>query len=324
MVTGPGTVVFDEDGNLVVTPTDDAKAGDTITVVITDKDNRAEFTIEVVEPAIPDLGQSEIIIDGIKVPILDGNGEITVKEGEDIVISNPGGTFDPGDIVIRDKEGNPLSEDFEITEKDGTIVITPTGPGLSDDFVIEFKDDKGNEYNVDVIVEKDPTKQSDQEDLTGSSAIAESTGSSEADLKCLAVTAGTVGAPLLLLLPLAVASQIKIPGLGAVQAQLNAEMARMNDELQRGLGIANDSVRRLVQQFNGAVAVDNRALGQVGGAIAGVTAVAALLGISAAIYTTCKAAEGDFNVADMSSTDATANGKGGSAAGSATTEQAGN
>ena len=61
-------------------------------------------------------------------------------------------------------------------------------------------------------------------------------GSSEEQLRCLATLAG-MSAPLLLLIPVGILSQVQIPGLEGVSAQINAAIRDANTYIQRGLGI---------------------------------------------------------------------------------------
>ncbi|MEX3505626.1 hypothetical protein, partial [Corynebacterium sp. LK2510] len=70
-------------------------------------------------------------------------------------------------------------------------------------------------------------------------------GASEA---CVAAVGGIAGA-LLIALPLAVASQVEIPGLSAMVRDAQDRIARANSELQRNIGIYNEDLVRQANEF---------------------------------------------------------------------------
>lgn len=104
----------------------------------------------------------------------------------------------------------------------------------------------------------------------------EPTGSSLKDPAKCAATAGIVATPVVAALALGLISQVRIPGLEQVAGEINAEMARVNDEIQRGLGLHNEQLAQWARTI-GADGADiaNAGIGLVGaiaviGAIAGV------------------------------------------------------
>lgn len=104
----------------------------------------------------------------------------------------------------------------------------------------------------------------------------EPTGSSLEDPAKCAATAGVVATPVVASLALGLISQVRIPGLEQVAGEINAEMARVNDEIQRGLGLHNEQLAELARTIGADRAdIANAGLGLVGaiaviGAIAGV------------------------------------------------------
>lgn len=74
-------------------------------------------------------------------------------------------------------------------------------------------------------------------------------GSTSSDGRCLATTSA-VALPLILLAPLALATQVNIPGLTPLVEQAQASLAAANTELQKNLGIFNPELARLVHEAN--------------------------------------------------------------------------
>ncbi|WP_288750158.1 hypothetical protein [uncultured Corynebacterium sp.] len=96
-------------------------------------------------------------------------------------------------------------------------------------------------------------------------------GSSELDGKCIAGIVGMT-APLLLAIPLGILSQVQIPGLEQVSAQVNAAIRQANDQIQRGLGIHDDDRARRAAGIQGAFAIENpQMIGLAAGALGAIT-----------------------------------------------------
>lgn len=100
----------------------------------------------------------------------------------------------------------------------------------------------------------------------------------EIDTAKCATVAGITATPLIGAVALGVLSQVRIPGLEQVAGEINAEMARVNDEIQRGLGLHNEQMANWARQIGASGAdIANAGIGLVGaigviGAIAGVAA----------------------------------------------------
>ena len=96
-------------------------------------------------------------------------------------------------------------------------------------------------------------------------------GSSELDGKCIAGIVGLT-APLLLAIPLGILSQVQIPGLEGVSAQVNAAIREANDQIQRGLGIYNEDRASRAADLQAAFSIENpQALGLAAGALGAIT-----------------------------------------------------
>lgn len=127
---GPGEGSVNEDGTLVVTPNDDAKPGDKITVTVKDENGDVIDTVVV-----------EIVEDG-------NGGEQTEQPnwedgsttpGNPIEIPNTGGEVEDGTTVEVEGPG-----DAELKE-DGTIVVTPSEDAKPGDTItVTVKDKDGN------------------------------------------------------------------------------------------------------------------------------------------------------------------------------------
>lgn len=95
--------------------------------------------------------------------------------------------------------------------------------------------------------------------------------------KCAAVT-GITATPVVASLALGLISQVHIPGLEQVAGEVNAEMARVNDEIQRSLGLHNEQLAEWARALGASGAdIAGAGIGLVGaiaviGAIAGVAA----------------------------------------------------
>lgn len=205
----PGKVEVDPNtGEVTVTPDKDAKGGNyDIPVVVT----------------FPD-GQSVTITVPVRVPPKAGDGaEVEVSPGDTVII---GGDVDPKDLQIRFPDGSvkDISELNPTKDKDGNITITVPKDWADGTYIVETKD------GTRVVVLKVRSAQSDGETKTGSSELSD---------RCIAGLAG-VGIPLLLLIPLGVATQVAIPGLEGFRSQAGKAIEQVNTQIQQQLGIFNE------------------------------------------------------------------------------------
>lgn len=104
------------------------------------------------------------------------------------------------------------------------------------------------------------------------------------DGKCTAALVGAAS-PLLLLMPLGLLTQVRIPGLEQLQAQINGAIQDANTQLQQGLGIFDEERAKRAAGINSALAgVDTRALGTAAGSLA---LVAAGLVVGGSVWHAC-------------------------------------
>ncbi|HCT5226571.1 TPA: hypothetical protein OT021_002656, partial [Corynebacterium striatum] len=152
----------------------------------------------------------------------------------------------------------------KVTDKDGD--------GLGDTGVT----DKNNNGVAD-LVEK-PDAETPDTKVPG--------GSSDIDWQRCAPAAAGIGLPLLLLLPIGLASQMHIPGLSPMVEQvsaringINRQLAQKNIELQKQLGIYNEPLAKQLGQIDLMLKKASPEAGRIGGAIALAAAGALALGL---------------------------------------------
>ena len=208
--------------------------------------------------------------------VTDGSGtktaEKTVKgprEGDSNKDTTPPtvNPIKPGDKTITGKDDRPNS----------TIKVTlPNGK------VIETTTDKDGKWKVDVPsgVELKPGDKITATDEAGNKTTAQvgiDTG------KCVASAVG-FGLPLIALLPLGLASQIQIPVLSDVAAQVDAQLKAVNTQIQQQAGIFNPEMARQVEQVNAQLRTVGADLGMVA---AGIVLIAAGILAGTVIYDNC-------------------------------------
>ena len=95
--------------------------------------------------------------------------------------------------------------------------------------------------------------------------------SAELDGKCIAGIVGLT-APLLLAIPLGILSQVQIPGLEGVSAQINGAIQDANTRIQQGLGIYNADRAQRAAGIQGAFSIENpEQLGMAAGALGAIS-----------------------------------------------------
>ena len=121
-VEGPGTAELDENGNIVVTPSEDAKPGDKIKVVVKDKDGNELDTIEV-EITAPDATQAETFdpnYEELTQVAVDGSKATNNPFGEeDAPLKNINSTASDG------------SQDWEFETQDNGVIVA-TAPTMAE------------------------------------------------------------------------------------------------------------------------------------------------------------------------------------------------
>lgn len=150
-----------------------------------------------------------------------------------------------------------------VKEKDGKVVVETDQGAPGDSLKYVLVDKNGNQSYVRTL--KLNVK------VTGETGNQTTKGSSELDGTCIAGIVGMT-APLLLAIPLGILSQVQIPGLEQVSAQVNAAIRQANDQIQRGLGIHNDDRARRAAGIQGAFAIENpQMIGLAAGALGAIT-----------------------------------------------------
>ena len=227
-------------------------------------------TVEVTGP-----GKAEIGEDGL----------ITVTPGKDakpgdkvvVVVKDPkGNEIDRIEVEIKDETAptvNPVKEgDKEITGRgdrpDERIIVT-----LPDSTEIKTTTDKDGNWTVKVPEDK-PLSRGDKIEVRDGArnkaktvTVGEKKISSSEREGCTESLIG-FGLPLLALIPLGIASQVAIPGLQDIQAQVGRQIQDANSALQNQLGIMDPRLAKAAADFQAQLRGAGANLNQVLGGIA--------------------------------------------------------
>ena len=261
------------DGSVEIVPKDPKKTGGVI-VVSVDEDGNVDKQIN-----IGLNGDDPETAEGKPLVLMPKNG----KDGRSINIKLP---KNKGELKLVGKDGNPVDSESGlklIKKEDGTYELqwsgdvskTPEfklqwivdGKVLSEESgraitgkdghnYITFIQNPGDTDNNNTIVDNGSSNGSTVKDLDG---------------KCIAGIVG-LAAPLLLAIPVAVLSQVQIPGLEGLSGQINGAIQDANTRIQQGLGIFNEDRASRAAGFQGAFNIQNpEMLGMAGGALAAIT-----------------------------------------------------
>ncbi|OIR43510.1 hypothetical protein [Corynebacterium sp. NML120713] len=174
------------------------------------------------------------------------------KNGQIIIEKDPNAKFD---IDFGKLRFDIIGGNADVKFENGKWIITPTQSG-----------------NITIVPQLPSGNAASKIDIN---VQVEQSGSSNANFKDPKCIAGLVGmaSPLLLLIPLGILSQVRIPGLESLRAQVNAAIKRANDDIQRGLGIYDHDRAQTAAGLQGAFQVANpQMIGLAGGALGAITA----------------------------------------------------
>ncbi|KAA8726410.1 Rib/alpha-like domain-containing protein [Corynebacterium phocae] len=160
---------------------------------------------------------------------------ITVKPGTKITIDTDGSN-PIADGGITGPDGNPVAP--------GTVQITEGNNGVDIIF------DEGAKPGDYVITLEDGTKIIITVTPGGDKTPPAPAGSSSINEQCVASLVG-VGVPLLLLIPLGIATQVRLPGLERFQYEVSRAVSDVNSQIQRSMGIFNSDLANAVSKFTG-------------------------------------------------------------------------
>ena len=259
------------DGSVEIIPKDPKKTGGVVVVSI-DEDGNVDKQINIgLNNDDPDTEE------GAKI-LMPEDG----KDGRSISIKLP---KDKGDLKLVGKDGEPLDSEsgLELIEnEDGTYELKWSGDAnktpefklqwfvdgkLVEEHIGHARTEGGHTYIT--FIQNPGGTDIDTNIVENGSA----NGSSVKDLdgKCIAGIVG-LAAPLLLAIPVAVLSQVQIPGLEGISGQINGAIQDVNTRIQQGLGIFNEDRASRAAGFQGAFNIQNpEMLGMAGGAIAAIT-----------------------------------------------------
>ena len=160
-------------------------------------------------------------------------------------------------------KGEDHFEDVKVTDEGVTLVPR--------------KDLKEGKYEASyILVGPDGQSYGEREieinvNVESGTRVEEKGSSAELDGKCIAGIVGLT-APLLLAIPLGILSQVQIPGLEGVSAQINGAIQQANDQIQRGLGIYDEDRAQRAAGIQGAFSIENpQMLGMAAGALGAIS-----------------------------------------------------
>ena len=252
------------DGTIQLRPVE-GKYGNVLIQEIDPEGNPVRI-IDLEVPKSPEFAEGEQIVpptikwdgnkkDGWNINVTGGSNGVDIKLCESIDANgkcvNPA-PFDHNNVV----PGKSTSEgtDLHITpgdylDKYKYIVLDGTQNGMATDVRVVIDVEAGAELG---------NQQTEK-------------GSAELDGKCIASIVGLT-APLLLAIPLGILSQVQIPGLEGVSAQINGAIQDANTRIQQGLGIYNDDRAQRAAGIQGAFSIENpEMIGMAAGALGAIT-----------------------------------------------------
>lgn len=231
-VNYPYGIIHNFDGTVTIIRQDGKPIGDDLRITWIDNQKPVTFEVVVRETSKVTPGNDNRLVVTIEDLMPNVTGNLSV-------ISPEGYTIQPG--------------------PDGTWIITgPGGRRITEDFSFAVRDGS-KVYNINVNV-----------NATGGSSQGSANGSS-LDGTCVAAIVGSL-APLLFLIPVGLLSQVRVPGLESVYAQIDAAVQEANTRIQRGLGVFDEQRAEQAAGLQAALrGIDARELGMAGGAFAAVS-----------------------------------------------------
>nr|VDG64251.1 Uncharacterised protein [Streptococcus thermophilus] len=214
-----------------------------------------------------------------------------------------GGSVDGWKFSITDTEaeGNakitPLEDEVATAQGKATLRYVTSGPNTKGTVTIEEKD--GKIEDVQCTDEKGAPIEVDREGntfkvpaKTGGKVTCEvknldestpdlSSGSSSVPERCIPAVGGLLGV-MLLALPIALLSHVKIPTLEGLRAHFSDHIQQTNNKLQRGLGIHDEHTSAWAAQVNNQLKALGANAHDAAGAFAGIAALFAVGGYLAA------------------------------------------
>lgn len=161
----------------------------------------------------------------------------------------------PGTYLV-DFKGGSNNVEINICTGDNSCSLVPASDltELGDNKIVVDPRGKGDKIQV-VPIDNGVYKLDEKIEIVIERG-SETNGSSELDGACIASLVG-LSAPLLLLIPVGILSQVQIPGLEGVSAQINQAIREANDYIQRGLGIYDRDRAERAARAQGAFQVAN-------------------------------------------------------------------
>ena len=162
---------------------------------------------------------------------------------------------------VPTKQGDQIEEIIQTDEGKYTLKLKDGAEGQIGYVVVDANGNQSLERYINIKINEHVVNET--QTTNGSSA--------ELDGKCIAGIVG-LSAPLLLAIPLGILSQVQIPGLEGVSAQINGAIQQANDQIQRGLGIYDEDRAQRAAGFQAAFNIQNpEVIGMAAGALGAIT-----------------------------------------------------
>ena len=199
-----------------------------------------------------------------------------ISENHDlpVVIDNSIKNDSPVNVTFPDNVDKLIFTKGREYFEEGEKGVKKTDEGVT---LVPRKDLKEGTYKASyILVGPDGQSYGEREieinvNVESGARVEEKGSSAELDGKCIAGIVGLT-APLLLAIPLGILSQVQIPGLEGVSAQINGAIQQANDQIQRGLGIYNEDRAQRAAGIQGAFNIQNpEQLGMAAGALGAIS-----------------------------------------------------
>ena len=256
VVSGSDLVDLKDNGGSVALTAKNGSAGKVVRAEERNSNGDLVRTISyAIYPAGTRTAEGNVISENNDLPVVIEN---SIKNDSPVNVTFPDNV---NDIIFT--KGKEYFEEVKKTDEGVTLVprkdLKP-GSYEASYFLVGPDGQSYGEREIEIHVNVENNTRTEQK---GSSA--------ELDGKCIAGIVGLT-APLLLAIPLGILSQVQIPGLEGVSAQINGAIQDANKRIQQGLGIYNEDRAQRAAGIQGAFSIENpQMLGMAAGALGAIS-----------------------------------------------------
>ncbi|SDL84979.1 Rib/alpha/Esp surface antigen repeat-containing protein [Corynebacterium mycetoides] len=250
-----GVTVDPATGAVTVDPAVLAPGEHAVTIEVTYPDgstDRVETTVVVDDAPVADPSDADT-----HTPVVP---PVRGVDGGDVVTGAPAVTAEGVDFPSGTTfAGVGLPDGVTVDPATGAVTVDPAvlAPG-EHAVTIEVTYPDGTSETVTTTVTVDPTGTTPPVTPPGSGDSSDGSSGS-ADTRCVAV-GSSVGIPVLLLVPVALATTVNIPGLTPLVDDISTRIGELNTELQKSVGIYNPQISQAVRDFNARIGEHNTEL----------------------------------------------------------------